>query len=102
MRIHHALSRKFEMPLEELPDLTCVQNYVNNYVHTNLDNHDLFDELSAWTADRGFTGSEPDMLPFAFTWALDPLGMPVIGDGSDKSPSIVGLTTKTKRLLVQR
>jgi hypothetical protein len=102
MRIHHALSRKFQTPLEELPNLTCVQNYVNNYARTSLDNHDLFDELSAWTADRGFTGSEPDTQPFSFTWALDPLGKPVIGDGSDESPFIVGLTTKAliKRLLM--
>ncbi|KAG3097238.1 hypothetical protein PI124_g14632 [Phytophthora idaei] len=38
MRIRHALSRKFSPPLEELSSLQTVQNFVNHYGRTCMEN----------------------------------------------------------------
>ncbi|ETI57412.1 hypothetical protein L914_21504, partial [Phytophthora nicotianae] len=94
MRIHHALSRKFSVPLDSLPDLGVIQNYVNHYSRTFLENHDRVDELRAWVQERAFTGAEATDQPFTFSWLLDPERRPVVGDGSDQRPFVVGLSTK--------
>eukprot|EP00644_Phytophthora_capsici_P003059 jgi/Phyca11/102906/e_gw1.7.573.1 len=73
LRIRHGMSRKFSTPLEDLPALSVVQNFVNHYSRTYLDNH-----------DRTFT----------FCWEADAQGLPKVGDGSDERPFIVGMPTK--------
>eukprot|EP00644_Phytophthora_capsici_P004646 jgi/Phyca11/111057/e_gw1.19.475.1 len=94
LRIHHALSRKFSVPQDSLPPLGVVQNYVNHYSRTHLENHDRVDELRAWVHERAYTGAEAMDEPFTFGWQLDGEGKPVVGDGSDQKPFVVGLTTK--------
>eukprot|EP00644_Phytophthora_capsici_P019610 jgi/Phyca11/133442/e_gw1.472.5.1 len=78
MRIRHAMSRKFETSLEELPALSTVQNFVNHYSRTYLLNNDR---------------------AFSFGWDLDCEGKPTVGNGSDERPFIIGLSTKA---LIQR
>jgi hypothetical protein len=55
MRIRHALARKFATPLAGLPNLKVVQNFVNHYARTYLENHDRVDGLREWIHARVFT-----------------------------------------------
>ncbi|KAE8980802.1 hypothetical protein PR002_g24010 [Phytophthora rubi] len=89
MRIRHAMARKFEIALEELPALTTVQNSVNHYSRTYRVNNDRVDDLRDWIHARAFT----------FGWDLDRDGKPIVGNGSDERPFVIGLTTKA---LIQR
>ncbi|KAE8979313.1 hypothetical protein PR003_g25784 [Phytophthora rubi] len=102
MRIRHALSRKFGTPLEELAPLKTVHNFVNHYGRIKMENHDRVDELRAWIHEHAFNGSELMTQPFTFGWEMDNAGKPVIGNGSDERPFIIGLSTKALmlRLLV--
>ncbi|POM80810.1 Hypothetical protein PHPALM_1304 [Phytophthora palmivora] len=83
MRIRHALARKFSTPLEDLPSLKTVQNFVNNYARNCLENHDRVDDLREWVHERAYTGSEAMTDAFTFGWQLDNMGKPVVGNGSD-------------------
>lgn len=94
MRIRHALSRKFGLELEALPSLGTVQNYVNHYARTKLSNHDRVADIRNWVGERAFNGAESMTKPFTFTWAMDVSGRPVVGDGSDEKPFLVGLSSK--------
>nr|CAI72252.1 hypothetical protein PI35.0030 [Phytophthora infestans] len=98
MRIRHALARKFSTPLEDLPPLKTVQNFVNNYSRTYLENHDRVQELRAWVHARAYTGLETMTQTFTFGWKLDSSGKPIVGNGSDEKPFIVGLSTKALML----
>ncbi|ETM97742.1 hypothetical protein PPTG_20080, partial [Phytophthora nicotianae INRA-310] len=98
MRIRLALSRKFETSLMDLPPLTTVQNFVNYYSRTYLENYDRLKELKMWIHTHAYNGSEQMTQPFAFGWEYDSDGKLVVGNGSDESPFIVGLTTKALML----
>ncbi|EGZ30152.1 hypothetical protein PHYSODRAFT_323584 [Phytophthora sojae] len=94
MRIRHALSRQFGVALDLLPSLTTVQNYVNNYSRSMLNNHDRVDDIRKWIGDRAYTGEEPMTQPFTFSWEIDMHGRPLVGDGSDENPFLVGISSK--------
>eukprot|EP00644_Phytophthora_capsici_P003947 jgi/Phyca11/108692/e_gw1.15.210.1 len=94
-RIRHALARKFDTSLENLPGLQVVQNFVNHYSRSSLQNHDRVDEMRDWVHARVFTGEEALDQPFTFVWRLDCDGRPVVGNGSNESPFVLGISTKT-------
>jgi len=98
MRIHRALSRKFATPLEDLPPLKTVQNFGNHYGRTQLENQDRVQELTLWIRERAYDGSESMTQPFTFTWQLDNAGLPLVGNGSDAKPFLVGISTKALML----
>ncbi|ETL47613.1 hypothetical protein L916_02656, partial [Phytophthora nicotianae] len=98
MRIRLALSRKFETSLMDLPPLTTVQNFVNYYSRTYLENYDRLKELKMWIYTHAYNGSEQMTQPFAFGCEYDSDGKLVVGNASDESPFIVGLTTKALML----
>ncbi|RLN50009.1 hypothetical protein BBJ28_00006331 [Nothophytophthora sp. Chile5] len=98
MRIRHALSRKFSTPLEELPGLKTVQNFVNHYSRTQMENHDRVEDLTAWIRERAYFGSEPMTQAFTFAWRMDDLSKPIVGNGSDMKPFLVGISTKALML----
>ncbi|RLN43882.1 hypothetical protein BBJ28_00026860 [Nothophytophthora sp. Chile5] len=98
IRIRHALARKFGTPVEELPSLKTVQNFVNHYGRTQMENHDRVQELTAWIREHAYTGSEGMTQPFTFAWHMDNLGKPIVGNGSDKKPFLVGISTKALML----
>jgi hypothetical protein len=102
MRIRHALSRKFEMVLEDLPSLSTVQNVVQHYPRTHLKHNDRVDDLRKWIHERAFTGREDLAQTFTYAWDLDADGKPVVGNGSEERPFVVGLTTKTLMLRLMR
>ncbi|KAE8984776.1 hypothetical protein PR002_g22836 [Phytophthora rubi] len=99
MRIRHAMARKFEIVLEDLPALTTVQNFVNHYSRTYLVNNDRLDDLRDWIHARAFTGEEQMTQAFTFGWNLDRDDKPIVGNSSDERPFIIGITTKA---LIQR
>ncbi|GMF51077.1 unnamed protein product [Phytophthora fragariaefolia] len=94
MRIRRSVARKFAVPLEELPSLVTFQNYVNHFARTQLDNPERVDDIRKWVDEKTFTEDEGMTEPFTFTWESDVNGNPVVGDGSDESPFIVGRSTK--------
>ncbi|KAG6577998.1 Intraflagellar Transport Protein 52 [Phytophthora cinnamomi] len=98
MRIRHALSRKFLTPLEELACLKTVQNFVNYYSRTQMENHDRVEDLTAWIRERANSGSEPMTQAFTFAWRMDDLSKPIVGNGSDIKPFLVGISTKVLML----
>ncbi|KAE8968998.1 hypothetical protein PR001_g27628 [Phytophthora rubi] len=98
MRIRHALSRKFATPLEDLPPIKTVQNFVNHYGRTQMENHDHLQELTAWIRGHAYNGSETMTEPFTFAWEMDNAGLPIVGNGSDQKPFLVGITTKALML----
>uniref|UniRef100_H3GUC6 Uncharacterized protein n=1 Tax=Phytophthora ramorum TaxID=164328 RepID=H3GUC6_PHYRM len=99
MGIRHAMARKFELALKELPASTTVQHFVNHYSQTCLVNNDRVDDLRGWIHARDFRGEEPVTQAFTFGWDLDRDGKPTIVNGSDVRPFVTGLTTKA---LIQR
>ncbi|OWY91781.1 hypothetical protein PHMEG_00039500 [Phytophthora megakarya] len=91
LRIRHALSRKFDTPLEQLPSLTQY-----------LDNHDQVDVIEAWINCKAFTGSETEAQLFTFGWETDGDAKLVVRNGSDANPFVIGLTTKAVLLQMNR
>ncbi|RLN95579.1 hypothetical protein BBJ28_00020192 [Nothophytophthora sp. Chile5] len=102
MRIRHALARKFSTPLEELPTLKTVQNFVSHHGRTQMQNHDRVDELRAWIRERAYNGSELTNQAFTFAWEMDNTGKPIVCNGSDEKPFLVGLSTKALMLRLMK
>jgi hypothetical protein len=102
MRIRHAMSRKFDTVLQDLPSLGSVQNFVQHYSRTHLKRNDRVDDLRAWIHERAFTGREELSQAFTYAWDLDGEGKPVVGNGSEERPFVVGVTTKTLMLRLMR
>eukprot|EP00644_Phytophthora_capsici_P010694 jgi/Phyca11/104497/e_gw1.9.729.1 len=98
MRIRHALARKFATPLEELPALKTVQNFVNHYARSRLENHDRVEDLKRWIRHQAYDHSKEMTEPFTFTWEMDNEGLPLVGNGSDRKPFLVGISTKALML----
>ncbi|RLN95796.1 hypothetical protein BBJ28_00012086 [Nothophytophthora sp. Chile5] len=48
MRLRQALARTFDVSIEALPEVSTIQNYVNNYSRCHLDNHDRVKEITHW------------------------------------------------------
>ncbi|EGZ12927.1 hypothetical protein PHYSODRAFT_316430 [Phytophthora sojae] len=93
-RIRNVMARKVEAPLSSLPSLQTIQNFVNYYARTKLENHDHLKELQLWIHARAFCGTEAKCEPFTFSWEHDRAGKPVVGTGADTKPFLVGITTK--------
>ncbi|KAE9073902.1 hypothetical protein PF010_g24891 [Phytophthora fragariae] len=96
------MSRRFETVLQDLPSLSTVQNFVQHYSRTHLTCNDRVDDLRKWIHGRAFTGREDLAQPFTYAWDLDADGKPVVGNGSEERPFVVGLTTKTLMLRLMR
>eukprot|EP00644_Phytophthora_capsici_P001577 jgi/Phyca11/129154/e_gw1.81.146.1 len=71
VRILHALTRKFELSVDELPPLRSIQNIVERVL---------------------FGSQEDDNAAFAFGVGRDASGKVVLGNGSDTNPFFVGIT----------
>lgn len=93
-RIQRLLRHQFNLSAEETPDLRVVQNCVNYHARKNLGNNDVYDNIAAFVRDHVFTGYDESSKPFTFTWTLDESGRPYVGDGSDRDPFFVGISTK--------
>ncbi|GMF19581.1 unnamed protein product [Phytophthora lilii] len=94
MRIRLAMGRRFETALGDLPALNTVQNFVNHYSRTHLTNNDRVDDVRNLIHTRAFPGDEEMTEAFTFRWDLDRNDKPVVDNGSDERPFLVGLTTK--------
>ncbi|ETL83123.1 hypothetical protein L917_16874 [Phytophthora nicotianae] len=90
-RIRCALARKFDTPLENLPPLQVVQNFVNHCTRSSLQNHDRVDEIRDCVHERVFTGAEALDQSFMFAWGNSD-GKSVVGNGSDERPFVVGIS----------
>eukprot|EP00644_Phytophthora_capsici_P013098 jgi/Phyca11/100812/e_gw1.5.1154.1 len=63
-----------------------------------MENHDRVQDLAKWVREHAYDASKDMTEPVTFTWDLDNAGLPVIGNGSDHKPFLVGITTKALML----
>ncbi|POM60595.1 hypothetical protein PHPALM_30533 [Phytophthora palmivora] len=89
IRIRHAMARKFDTNLEDLPALSTIQNFVNHHARTKLENNDRVDGVKEWIHAHAFTGGEATTQPFTFGWDLDSESKPVVGNGSEERPFMI-------------
>ncbi|GMF37339.1 unnamed protein product [Phytophthora fragariaefolia] len=94
MMIRSVMSRRFGTPLHDLPALSTVQNFGNYHARAHLENNDRVDDVREWVHAHAYTGEEGMTQPFTFGWDLDCEGKPIVGNGSDERPFIVGLSSK--------
>jgi hypothetical protein len=59
-----------------------------------MENHDRMDELTAWIHERAYSGQEAMTEAFTFAWRMDDMGKPIVGNGFDVRPFLVGISTK--------
>ncbi|KAG6615452.1 Intraflagellar Transport Protein 52 [Phytophthora cinnamomi] len=59
-----------------------------------MENHDRVEGLTAWIRERAYSRSEPMTQAFTFAWRMDDLSKPIVGNGSDMKPFLVGISTK--------
>jgi hypothetical protein len=93
-RIKSGLKKKFKPSVSDGPELRSVQNYVNYYLRSEMDNTDKYEVVAAAVRGMAFTGHEDDCTAFTFCRDYDEFSLPVVGDGSDSMPLLVGMTTK--------
>uniref|UniRef100_H3H3V0 MULE transposase domain-containing protein n=1 Tax=Phytophthora ramorum TaxID=164328 RepID=H3H3V0_PHYRM len=55
---------------------------------------DLLKTVRLKIRDAGYTRHEEDSSAFTFSWRNDTEGRPIIGNGTDQDPFVVGITTK--------
>ncbi|KAG3199401.1 hypothetical protein PC128_g5296 [Phytophthora cactorum] len=94
MRNRHALGRKFELRPAALPSLRVVQNIVHHYRRTRLGGNDKRKAIVEAVRRAAFNGREDDHDALTFTSDYEESGMPVVGNGSDARPFLVGMPTK--------
>jgi len=78
----------------EIPALGKVQNFVAHFRKTEMNNTDDIEVSIKLIADMAFNGEESEPKAFSFSSNIDEYGVPVVGDGSDEDPFIVGFSTK--------
>ncbi|ETP53322.1 hypothetical protein F442_01760 [Phytophthora nicotianae P10297] len=93
-RIRSGFLRRFNLDEQSLPALSVVQKFVHNYATNHLRNNDLIGTVRAKIQEAAFTGTESESDPFTFVWENDASGRPIVGNGSDDTPFVVGVTTK--------
>ncbi|ETP09484.1 hypothetical protein F441_14648, partial [Phytophthora nicotianae CJ01A1] len=93
--IRNAMKIKMQLSEDTAPTLKMVQNLVNYYSRTKLGNNDRHDKITQLVRDAAFTGRGEHAQAFMFGWDLDVDGKPVVGNGSDNNPFLVGITSKT-------
>jgi hypothetical protein len=92
LRIRNGLRIKFEISSALIPQLSVMQNFVNNYRKKKLGNHDRVQGIQAMVRARG--SSEDDNAPLTFTSQSDENGNGLVGKGIDASPFIVEVATR--------
>lgn len=100
VRIRNSIRRKFTLGTDAMPSLRVIQNFVNYYSRKHMDHTDNYEDIRELIQKQSFSGSEESATPFTFAWDYDSDGKPVVGDGSDGDPFIVGMSSKAmmKRL----
>ncbi|OWY90317.1 hypothetical protein PHMEG_00041609, partial [Phytophthora megakarya] len=93
-RIRNSMPRKFQVAIEDLPELKVVQNFSNYFRKTKMMNNDFVDEIADYIHTLEFNGSEADSSAFTFGWRKDDNGHIEVGIGSDEKPFVVGVTSK--------
>ncbi|GMF35031.1 unnamed protein product [Phytophthora lilii] len=95
LRIRNGLRTKFSLSSAEMPSLSTVQSFVNNFARTRLAKHDRIHDINAMVRARADPVSQSDdNAPITFTWPEDLLGNIFVGNGTDSSPFFAGVTTK--------
>jgi hypothetical protein len=94
LRVWHGLMRRFNLDEAATPPLATVQRFVHNYVVGKLGGSDLLKAIRLKIGDARYTGQEEESSAFTFTWRNDAEGKPIVGNGTDQDPFVVGITTK--------
>ncbi|RLN87955.1 hypothetical protein BBJ28_00025550, partial [Nothophytophthora sp. Chile5] len=92
--VRNAMRSKFRLDDDDLPTLRQVQNFVNHFSKSKLGANDRCIEINTEIRSMAYCGTEADAQSFSFAWEEDADGHPLMGNGSDDRPFLVGLTTK--------
>ncbi|KAE9126677.1 hypothetical protein PF001_g16953 [Phytophthora fragariae] len=96
LRIQNGLRIKFDIPSDEMPELSTVQNIVYNYAKTKLVSHARVQDITSLAREKvnpSWTEDENEYI--MFKWSYDVDGNAGPGNGTDKKPFIVRVTTKS-------
>ncbi|ETI29812.1 hypothetical protein F443_23069 [Phytophthora nicotianae P1569] len=88
------MPRKFNVPIDDLPELKVVQNFSNYFHKTKMMNNDFVDKLAEYIRGLEYSGNEEDSAPFTISWQKDEDGYIAVGTGSDGKPFVVGVTSE--------
>ncbi|OWZ12661.1 hypothetical protein PHMEG_00014140 [Phytophthora megakarya] len=88
------LIQRFGLNEETAPPLSAIQRFVYHHITTTLGGSDRMGAIRLKLRETGFRGREEANTAFTFTWRTDSDGRPVVGNGSDAHPFVVGVTTK--------
>ncbi|KAE9314139.1 hypothetical protein PF001_g8412 [Phytophthora fragariae] len=99
VRIRNGIMRGFNLAPEDLPALAKVQRFCQHYASSKLGSNDYLKEMRKLVQDAAFNSEMDELESFTFTQDIDAGGLPVVGNGSDQNPFVVGITTK--RLLMR-
>ncbi|RLN73693.1 hypothetical protein BBJ28_00022442 [Nothophytophthora sp. Chile5] len=94
VQIWHSLLQHFNLDETTEPPLSVAQRFVYHYVAKQLGGSDLVAVVSLKARSAGFTCQEGETAAFAFSWRSDREGKPVVGDGNDANPFVIGISTK--------
>jgi hypothetical protein len=86
-------NKVYQSILDQSPQLSQVQSFVGTFKRTALKETDLVDDMVDLVKLTRYT---PDMLDeevFTFGYAETGDGSPIIGEGSDENPTLIGIST---------
>ncbi|RLN48538.1 hypothetical protein BBJ28_00023649 [Nothophytophthora sp. Chile5] len=93
-RMWMALLQRFNLVEATAPHLSSVQRFAHHYVTGKLGGSDIIDAVQRKIRESAFTGEEEEASAFTFTSRTDDEGNAVTGNGSDRNPFIVGVSSK--------
>ncbi|OWZ12756.1 hypothetical protein PHMEG_00014031 [Phytophthora megakarya] len=79
--------KRFNMGEDSMPALAVVQRFVHNHLS-------VLGAVRLKVRGAGYTGHESETSAFTFAWRCNQDGKPEVGNGTDKDPFVVGITTK--------
>ncbi|RLN51305.1 hypothetical protein BBJ28_00023740 [Nothophytophthora sp. Chile5] len=93
-RMWMALLQRFNLVEATAPHLSSVQRFAHHYVTGKLGGSDIIDAVQRKIRESAFTGEKEEASAFTFTSRTDDEGNAVTGNGSDRNPFIVGVSSK--------
>ncbi|RLN27303.1 hypothetical protein BBJ28_00025234 [Nothophytophthora sp. Chile5] len=86
--------QRFNLDEASMPALPTVQRFVYYHVTDRLGGSDFLSVLRSKIGDTAFTGQEEEASAFTFSWRTDGEVQPLVGNGSDANPFVLGISTK--------
>ncbi|KAJ0393464.1 hypothetical protein ATCC90586_010229 [Pythium insidiosum] len=89
-RIQSTLIDNLELNPDTVPGLTAIQNCVRTFRRKYLSNSDKIIDIKEVAAKYAYSLSRADYEPTSLGFEVDCMHQPILGDGSDEKPFILG------------